>query len=333
MHQGDSYWSLAKRYQTWVRNIYHVVVEEFDKIYYQRTWVTSAHEQHSMAEVYKEIFDDDIPVRNLYLSPYLSTTDRYFHQPYNPTFNQSPHNMIVLLSPLNYHGNNNCGILPTFPGTYYQGGLKTYLHQQNNNCKGADFGLMAHEGWDTWSLTAYSVYRLTWQPHMDVRQIARDFAVMNFGINAADELAELLMLTPRIYKYGLYIAPAAHGQFSSLTHLRLTTFPVKGLPYLDSGRKHMEFLYDIYLRCRPWIEETTLQLDHGLKLAGEAAFWISNNFETSPEIAQLFVQAGQSANNQDFQLAQGIFASALESQPELREVFETRNLIEQIKLS
>jgi hypothetical protein len=204
------------------------------------------------------------------MSPYMSTTDRYFHQPYNPTFNQTPHNMIVLLSPLNYHGNNNCGILPTFPGSYYQGGLKTYLSVENPNCKGADFGSIPNEGWDTWTLTAYTVYRLTWEPNIDVKEIAHDFAAMYFGKEAANEIADLLLLTPKIYKYGMYIAPAAHGQFASLTHLRLTTFPVKGLPNLDSGRKHMEFLSDIYLRCRPWIEETYMELDHGLQLADKA---------------------------------------------------------------
>jgi hypothetical protein len=270
MHAGDSDWSLAKRYRTWIKKIYDVVVGEFDKIYYQRTWVTSSHEQHSMAEVYEKIFTDDIPVKNLYMSPYMSTTDRYFHQPYNPTFNKTPHNMIVLLAPLNYHGNNNCGILPTFPGTYFQGGLKTYLSVENTNCKGADFGSQPKDNWDTYSLTSYTAYRLTWEPHIDVEEIAHDFSAMYFGAEAADDLAALLMLTPKIYKYGMYIAPAAHGQFASLTHLRLTTFPAKGLPNLDSGRKHMEFLYNIYLRCRPWIEETNIYLDHGLKLANEA---------------------------------------------------------------
>jgi len=270
MHAGDNDWNLAKRYRTWVKKIYEVVVGEFDKIYYQRTWVTSSHEQHSIPEVYEEIFTDDIPVKNLYMSPYMSTTDRYFHQPYNPTFNLTPHNMIVLLAPLNYHANNNCGILPTFPGTYFQGGLKTYLSVENSNCVGADFGVRSKEGWDTYALTAYTSFRLTWEPNMDVKDIARDFASIYFGTEAADDVAEVIMLTPRIYKYGMYIAPAAHGQFASLTHLRLTTFPKKGLPNLDSGRKHMEFLNDIYLRCFPWIEETYIYLDHGLKLAGEA---------------------------------------------------------------
>ncbi len=270
MHDSDSDWSLAKRYRTWVKNIYDVVVGEFDKIYYQRTWVTSSYEQHSMPEVYEEIFTDEIQVKNLYMSPYMSTTDRYFHQPYNPTFNLTPHNMIVLLAPLNYHGNNNCGILSTFPGTYFQGGLKSYLTVDKSNCVGADFGVRSNGGWDTYALTAYTSSRLIWEPNMDVKEIAYDFAAMYFGKEAADDLAEVLMLTPKIYKYGMYIAPAAHGQFASLTHLRLTTFPVKGLPNLDSGRKHMEFLNDIYLRCSPWVEETYIYLDHGLALADKA---------------------------------------------------------------
>jgi hypothetical protein len=270
MHGGSSHWSLSKRYRTWVKNIHDVVVGEYNKIYYQRTWVTSSHEQHSIAEVYKDIFTEEVPTENLYLSPYLSTTDRYFFQPYNPTFNLTPHNMIVLLAPLNYHGNNNCGILPTFPGTYFQSGLKTYLEVEESNCIGADFGSRSVKNWDTWSLTAYTVYRLTWEPNLDVREIAKDFASIHFGKNVADEVAEILMLTPNIYKYGIYIEPAAQGQFSSLTHLRLTTFPAKGLPNLDNGRKHIEFLKGIYFRCRPWIEETILYLDHGLKLANKA---------------------------------------------------------------
>ena len=294
MHDGDSDWSLAKRYRTWVQKIYEVVVEEFNKIYYQRTWVTSSHEQHSMAEVYKEIFTEDIPIRNLYMSPYMSTTDRYFHQPYNPTFNLTPHNMIVLLAPLNYHGNNNCGILPTFPGTYFQGGLKTYLSIDKSNCIGADFGTQPMGNWDTYSLTAYTAYRLTWDSHCDLEEIARDFSAIYFGKDVSSEIAKILMLTPKIYKYGMYIAPAAHGQFASLTHLRLTTFPAKGLPNLDSGRKHMEFLYNIYLRCRPWIEETNIYLDHGLKLANDArniASKISSKIASSEKKKELLTNS------------------------------------------
>jgi hypothetical protein len=268
LHDGEHCdWSLAKRYRTLVKKMYNVIVGEFDKIYYQRTWVTSAHEQHSMAAVYKEIFTDDIPVKNLYMSPYLSTTDRYFFQPYNPTFNLTPHNMVVLLAPLDYHGHGDAKIFPTFPGTYYQGGIKSILAADKTNLKGAHFGVPIDSGWDSWNITSYTATRLAWDPNEDLKTIARDYAAMYFGQPAADDIAELFMLSPKAYKYGVYIEPVAHGDFRSLPHLRLTTFPAKGLPRLDSGKKHIDFLYDIYLRCSPWKTETLLYLDHGLDIA------------------------------------------------------------------
>jgi hypothetical protein len=268
MHDGEHCdWSLAKRYRTFVKKMYDVIVGEFDKIYFQRTWVTSAHEQHSMAAVYQDIFTDDIPVRNLYMSPYLSTTDRYFFQPYNPTFNRTPHNMVVLLAPLDYHGHNDAHIFPTFPGTYYQGGLQTILAAEETNLKGAQFGVPDDDAWDSWNITFYTASRLAWNPNENLHDIARDFAAMYFGQSPADEIADLFLLSPRAYKYGVYIEPVAHGDFRSLPHLRLTTFPARGLPRLDNGKKHVDFLYDIYLRCSPWKTETMLYLDHGLDLA------------------------------------------------------------------
>jgi len=268
MHDGEGCdWSLAKRYRTWVKQMHQVVVGEFDKILFQRTWVTSAHEQHSMATVYQEIFTDDVPVEKLFLSPYLSTTDRYFHQPYNPTFNLTPHQMIVLLAPLDYHAQSGVNIVPTFPGPYFQGGLKTILAVKNTNLRGVDFGIPQQDGWDTRSLTAFTVSRLAWDPDEEVKQIARDFAAIHFGQTAAEPLAEILMQSANAYKYGLYIEPVAYGDFRSLPHLRLTTFPVMGFHYLDHGKKHLEFLYKIYLRCLPWRTETLLYLDHGLDIA------------------------------------------------------------------
>jgi hypothetical protein len=271
MHDGEGCdWSLAKRYRTFVKKIYNVVVGEFDKIYFQRTWVTSAHEQHSMAQVYKNIFTDDIPVKNLYMSPYLSTTDRYFHQPYNPTFNLTPHNMILLLATLDYHSHSGVSTFPTFPGTYYQGGLETILASEKSNLKGFDFGTYAipsNEKWNTGAVTTYTIYRLAWNPREDIKEIVTDFATMCFGQAAAAKMADIYMLSPNAYKYGIYIEPVSYGDFRSLPHLRLTTFPAKGLSKLDNGRKHIEFLRTIYLRCRPWIYETLLYLDHGLNIA------------------------------------------------------------------
>jgi hypothetical protein len=268
MHEGEHCdWSLAKRYRTFVKKMYDVIVGEFDEIYFQRTWVTSAHEQHSIATVYQEIFTDDMPVRNLYMSPYLSTTDRFFFQPYNPTFNRTPHNMVVLLAPLDYHGHSGAQVFPTFPGTYYQGGLKTILAAEKTNLKGAQFGVPDDGAWDSWNITFYTAARLVWDPNENLHDVARDYAAMYFGQSPASEIADLFLLSPRAYKYGIYIEPVAHGDFRSLPHLRLTTFPAKGLPQLDNGKKHVDFLHDIYWRCYPWKTETMLYMNHGLDIA------------------------------------------------------------------
>ena len=177
--------------------------------------------------------------------------------------------MIVLLAPLDYHGHRDAMIFPTFPGTYYQGGLKLILSPEKSNVKGADFGAPSDDRWDSWNITFYTASRLAWNPDEDLKIIAKDFSAMYFGEAAADNIADIFLLSPEAYKYGIYIEPAAHGDFSSLRHLRLTTFPAKGLPRLDSGKKHINFLYDIYLRCRPWQEETLMYLDLGLEKAVE----------------------------------------------------------------
>ncbi len=292
MHDGEGCdWSLAKRYRTYVKKMYNVVVGEFDKIYFHRTWVTSAHEQHSMAKVYKDIFTDDIPVRNLYMSPYLSTTDRYFHQPYNPTFNQTPHNMILLLATLDYHSHSGVKTFPTFPGQYYQGGIETILSADPSNMKGFDFGdygIPSSENWNTGGVTTYTITRLAWNPYEDMTQIVKDFASICFGPKAAEAMAEIYLLSPNAYKYGIYIEPVSHGDFRSLPHLRLTTFPAKGLPRLDGGRKHVDFLRTIYLRCRPWKEETLLYLDHGLDIAQTMVdkYKVAKKLIEDPKLAQ-----------------------------------------------
>jgi hypothetical protein len=178
--------------------------------------------------------------------------------------------MILLLATLDYHGHTGVNIFPTFPGTYYQGGLETILSVKNSNLKGFDFGNYgppSKDNWNTGAVTTYTIGRLAWNPYEPMEDIARDFSSICFGREAAEALAELYLMSPNAYKYGIYIEPVAYGDFRSLPHLRLTTFPAKGLPRLDHGKKHIEFLHTLYLRCRPWLEETLLYLDHGLDVA------------------------------------------------------------------
>ena len=266
MHEpADSDWPLERRYRTFVQKMHEVVVGEFDKIYFQRTWVTNTTEQHSNPDVFKRIFTDSVPTCNLYLSPYLSTADRWYYQPYNPTFNLTPHAMIVLLSRLDYHASGNGKVFPSFPGQYYRGGLEAILSKENANLRGVHFNVPLESSWDTGTLTAYTAFRLAWEPTLDVRTIAEDFAAIHLGRDVAPEMAEILLLSYQAYKDGIYIKPVAEAlSWNTLPHLRLTAFPAKGYPFIDHGKAHIEWLESsMYQPSKGHIDEALAHLDRG----------------------------------------------------------------------
>ncbi len=272
MHDPPSSdWTLERRYRTFLQKMHAVVVGEFDKIYFHRTWVTNAHEQHSDPDVYKRIFTPEVPQRNLYLSPYMSLADRWYYQPYNPTFNLTPHHMLALLSILDYHADANANVCPSFPGQYHQGGLRSILAVSQSNVVGVHFGAPSASAWDTLNLTAYTVFRLAWDPHEDLRQIAKDFAAIHLGPAVADEMAEILLLSHRAYKDGIYVKPVAEAiRGNTLPHLRLTRFRMRGTPEIDRGRAHVDWLEtSMYEPSRERIDEAVEHLDRGLAAAME----------------------------------------------------------------
>ena len=268
MHEGVGCdWSLEKRYRTFVNKVYQVVVGEFNKIYHHRTWITNCYEQQSRPEVYRKIFTEEVPYKNLYLIPSFTQNDRWWHQRYNPTFNVTPHNMLAVLEPMNYYESSKSNLFPTYPGQYFQAGLQSILEIENSNLKGVSFDLRASDDYNTSNLTAYTVFRLSWDYIESPKDIARDFCAIHFGNEVADTMAEIYLLSPNAYKYGLFIEPVAYGEFNSLPHIRVGTFPVQGYPSIDNGKEHMDFLRKIYLRCKPWIPETISYLNHGLTIA------------------------------------------------------------------
>ncbi len=292
MHDGAHCdWSLAKRYRTYIKNVWSVVVGEFDKIYMHRTWTTTSYEQQSQPEVYRSIFTDEVPVKNLYLIPSFTQNDRWWHQRYNPTLNQTSHNMMVVFESMDYHAGGN--LFPTFPGHYYQSGLQMMLDVDNSNLKGCSLDMPGGDGWNTRNLTAYTVFRLSWDHHQDVRNIAEDFASIHFGSAAAPGMAQILLQSPTVYKYGLYIEPVAYGEFNSLPHIRVGMFIADGYPSIDNGKVHLEFLRKIYLRCKPWIPETLQDLDHGL----ETAIVMSRSFQNIKSLITNQSLAGQVENS------------------------------------
>ena len=272
MHEPrESDWPLEKRYRTFVQKMHEVVVGEFDKIYFHRTWVTNATEQHSDPEVYKAVFTDDVPKKSLYLSPYLSLADRWYYQPYNPTFNLTPHNMVVLLASLDYHTGGGPNDFPSFPGEYHQGGIQSILSAQESNLVGIQSGFPVRDGWDSHTLTGYVAFRLAWNPNEDLRQIAQDFASIHVGPKAAPAMADILLLSQRAYKDGIYVKPVAESvRGNTLPHLRTGVFQRRGIPELDRGRAHISWLRSsMDDPCKGRHKEAVEYLDRGLEAAVE----------------------------------------------------------------
>ena len=285
MHKGENCdMPYAKRFQTFVNKLSEVVIDEYDKTYFHFTWSLVSHEQHYSAEVFRDIFDSE-EVRvddNLFLIPKITAGDRWWHQPYNPTFNQSPHQTLVAFETMNYYEGGGSNIFPTFSGQYFQGGLQTFLSPDKSNVKGAGFLVnSSKKGWDTPSAYSYVLYRLSWNPYEDINQIAEDFAAINFGKDVAKSMSEIYLMTPVAYKYGLHIEPISYGRFNSFIHMRVNVFPAMGYPQIDGGREHMEFLEKIYLRSKPWQFETLDDLDHGLETAKKM---VTKYKEVKPQI-------------------------------------------------
>lgn len=264
MHEGPSCpWTLTRRYRTFVKKIYDVVVGEFHKLYYQRTWGTNLKEQHSDPEVFKRTFTSAIPVKNLYLVPKITTGDQGWFQPFNPTFNLTPHHTLAEFESMDVGQD----MFPTFPAAYFQAALQTIVEGTSTNVQGMAFDIPPKDDWGNWNAVAYILHRLNWNLNVDVHTLARDFAAIHFGPKAADKMAEIFLLTPVVYKYGLYLEPIAARMHRQLPQLRGTIFPVAGFPVIDHGKAHLEFWHQIYLQTKPWMHETLNLLDYGLQTA------------------------------------------------------------------
>lgn len=268
--ENDSDWSYEKRFKTFMEKVHEVVSGEYDKLFMHFTWSLVSHKQHNQPSVFKEIFTEDLPKENLLLLPKITQSDRWWFQAYNPTFNLTSHPTGMSFETMNYYEGSKANIFPTCAGTYYQAGIQYVLSNKNTNMIGTAFRSTPKKfSWNTHSITPYMLSRLSWDPYEDIHDIVSDFCSINFGVDAADAMADIYLMSAQAYKYGLHIEPVSYGQYNSFIHMRVSNFPSMGYPRIDGGKEHLKFLEEIYLRCKPWIKETEMYLDHGLETSIE----------------------------------------------------------------
>jgi len=257
--------SLEYRYRKFLETIYEVVVEEFGKLYYHRMWVTNDWEQHSVPEILQRILDG-FPKKNFLISIKLTETDQWEYQPLNPTIGAVKHTTIVECETGRAHQWG--GPVMDFAAEFIQAGLQYAL------MKGAKGVLSSLPSWSAdpkqpgYDALSYVVWRLVWNPNEDLVKIVSEWARQYFD-EAAPIVAEILLRTDDAIRSSYYIAPYATRVWNPLGHIYGNMFVCKGHPLFDNGRGHDEFLREVYLHCKPCLDEVWEFMDKGVALYDE----------------------------------------------------------------
>jgi hypothetical protein len=254
---------IEERYRNFIKTMHGVVSGEHDKLYLHRTWTVNVHEQHSVYQVYQATFTPEVPVENLLLAIKLTAGDQWYPcEPYNVTFGRTPHTTIAQGEL--YSGYQGRGTFIEYPARYFQAALEWAV---DRNTRGIMTGL-GSEGFTDDAIT-YVFSRLGWNPHCSVDELTVNWATKVFGREVAGDIARIFLLGSVAVRDGLYLRQPGLHNWEPIPHLRVNDFVVKGVPDLDNGRTHDEYLKGIYLQCKPWLEQTESELDHGEEVCRE----------------------------------------------------------------
>ncbi|MGD1104390.1 MAG: hypothetical protein ABSA59_20255, partial [Terriglobia bacterium] len=170
---------LVENYHEFIRTLHGVVVGEFGKIYIHRTWVTNNWEQHSVPDVYKQIFAPDIPTAHYLSSIKLTLTDGWEYQPINPTFGVTPHATVAELQ--------TGGVADTvcdYSLGFIQAGMQYALE---HGAVGLAWAVTTTTD-PLYESVSYAAWRLSWTPQADLTEILSDWARRRLGPAAASEV-------------------------------------------------------------------------------------------------------------------------------------------------
>ncbi len=250
---------IEERYRRFIKSMQEVVVEEFGKFYFHRTWVVNVHEQHSIPDVYMNTFTEDVPVENFFSSIKLTSGDQWYHyEPYNATFGLTPHTTVAQGEI--FSGYQGGGTYIDYPARYFQAAMEWAADRGTK-------GQLANLGPDQLSAHAisYVFSRLGWTPRADAETLTEDWAAATFGREVRSEIAEIFLLGSLAVRDGLYIRQPGLHNWSPIRHVRTNAFVQRGNPLWDKGKAHDRFLKDIYLECKPWVPETISELNRGVE--------------------------------------------------------------------
>lgn len=253
---------LEERYRPMFAAIHKVVAGEFGKPVLPWTWATNDWELSAVPDMYRQTFDP-LPTENLMPVIKLTKHDAwYYGTAYNPTFGATKHPTMTLAELYSqYQGFHT---VVDFPSRWAAAALQYAIeHGLQGVMTGQPMSNLLQPG------VLYVFSRVAWNPNADADAAAREWASATFGPAAAADVTRILLLGSDAARHTFYWQPVARDGWPPQPHIRVNQIVLKGNAFWDQGREHDGFLRSIYLKLKPYSEETYAEASRAYDITGQ----------------------------------------------------------------
>ena len=229
IHTGEDR-SLEASYRRFLQAMHEVVVGEFGRQYFHRTWMVNVWEQASVPEIYARTFEG-LPTNDFMVSIKATTGDQWEWQPLNPTFGQAEHATAVQIE------------------TLARAGLLHRPARLRRRVRSGCCGMGAGAGREGLLLRNERPLAAALGGGNGVRHLAAGVEPVPAGADAgrrlgyapwsgpnlAERVADILLDTDDVYRDGFHIRGMALNTWEPLRHVR-KGWVCFGNPFFDDGK-------------------------------------------------------------------------------------------------
>ncbi|MBS1827687.1 MAG: hypothetical protein JST93_20400 [Acidobacteria bacterium] len=247
---------MEDRYRAFFRAVRDVVVGEFGKLMMPWTWATNDWELSGVPDVYRRTFEP-LPLEKLHPVIKLTKQDAwYYGTAFNPTFGQTKHGGVALAELASQY--QGLGTVVDFPARWAGAALQFAAER---GVVGVMTGQPQANLLQPGVLYVFS--RMSWIPKGDADAMAEEWVAATFGPAAAKQIARILFWGSDAARHTFYWQPVALDGWPPQQHIRVNQIVLKGNAFWDSGREHDGYLRTLYLKLKPYAEETNDEAGQG----------------------------------------------------------------------
>jgi hypothetical protein len=235
-------------YRKLIQNTWEIVCQKHKKKYVHRTWSLGLDSITGQAYLYDRVWRD-MPTENVIVSVKHTQTDFWYYNPVNPCLGVGKHHQIVeIQTRREYH---SMGAFPDCPWQDYAAAFTQATKMPNvagywlwpnegGGSNGVDNEPQTHysylKGFAEWNeANTYLAASLGMNPKADPQAVLRRWAAATYGESAAENVTEVLRISPRSIERGYYISDyAKHNVWLPLPHIMWFTLTREGYgPYKE----------------------------------------------------------------------------------------------------